>query len=519
MVDSGMPAPLMGNTFSEERVNAAFRRVRNRLRKHYPIEIVSACIKKLNEEPNDRIQHLRNYPTWRLLLLIKWTLIYGDYLAPGRKILTVNSFNYLLNLMNDFEGTLRHPGEYENIFLFFRNMAFQQFWLQHEFNMATYSRQNMLFSRLDDSHPFKKRFSDKCGISMREFIELAMMMMTRFTIEKMNHVTLEWFRNVANQYEMGTMKKFLDLLSVDLDVLRAKLAREKQDNRKVSYEAYEMSPLRDTPILYHTPRYYPFSKELLGRCLEHFIYDSLRSENHNEFMDKFGPIFESYVGYCITKTNIKFYSEQKLAQIIPGVGKLVDYLMVNKDDRVFIDAKGVEMAYLGMVGHQPEIITDKTRTSIVKGIQQGLETASRLSSLGQLDGVDLSSGKNYLLVVTYKSMYVGNGMDFYQYVAKGLLDRIVTQEGYKLTIPFERMYFLSIEEFELLTGGISSGEIELSELLDHAVKSDSLPQSKKFEFSQHIFDKYHQSKVPAWLKDEAEYLLECCRARFENGRN
>lgn len=517
MVDNGIAADSIKNQFSEERVNAAFRKVRNRLRKYHPIEIVSACIKKLNEKPIDYIQYLRNYPTWRLLLLIKWTLLYGDYVAPSRKKLTVNNFNYLMNLMHNFEGTLRHPSEYENIFLFLRNMAFQQFWLQHEFNIATCSRQNMLFGRLKDNHPFKQQFIEKCGMTIREFIELAMMMMTRFTIEKMNYVTPEWFKAVANQYEIGTIKKFLDLLSVDFNSLKDKLIREKQDNRKVSYEAYEMSPLRDTPILYYPPRYYPFSKELLGSCLEHFIYDLLKDENHNEFMNSFGPIFESYVGYCISKTKVKFYSEKELAEILPSVGKLVDFLIIDKDNKVFIDAKGVEMAYLGMVGHQPEIITDKTRTSIVKGIQQGLETASRLAAVGQLDGIDLTSGKNYLIVVTYKSMYVGNGMDFYQYVAKDLLDRTIKQEGYDLKIPFEHMYFMAIDEFELFTGGISSGEFELSELLEYAVKSDSLPQYNKFVFSQHIFEKHPNIKIPAWLVDESEYLLDCCKVRFENG--
>ena len=55
MADRQMTAASTGNVFSEERVNAAFRRVRNRLRKHFPLEIVLACIKKLNEEPTDHI--------------------------------------------------------------------------------------------------------------------------------------------------------------------------------------------------------------------------------------------------------------------------------------------------------------------------------------------------------------------------------------------------------------------------------------------------------------------------------
>jgi hypothetical protein len=211
--------------FREPRVDDASRRVRNRLRKHVPLDIASACIKKLNENPTD-VKHLIKYPPWRLLLLIKWTLLFGEYLSPYRKPLTVGRLNYFLNLMHDFEGYRRHPSVYANIFLFFRNMAFQQFWLQHEFDMADFTRQNLMFGGLDSRHPFQTRFIEKCGISSSEFIELAMMLMTRFTIEEQTFVAPEWFKIVADKYEPGTIQKFLDSLAIDFDSLRQKLMRQ-----------------------------------------------------------------------------------------------------------------------------------------------------------------------------------------------------------------------------------------------------------------------------------------------------
>lgn len=499
--------------FSEERVNEAFRKVRNRLKKHFPFEIISACIKKLNEHPTDRLQHLRMYPPWRLLLLIKWTFIHGEYLSPNRKPLKVNSFNYLLNRMHDFEGSLRHPGEYENIFLFFRNMAFQQFWLQHEFSIPNFARQSLLFGRLDNRHPFQKRFTEKCGISTPEFIELAMMIMTRFTISKQKSVTSGWFRTVADKYKLGTIQRFLALLSIDFESLKEKIIKE-QSNRKAQYEAYEKTPLRETPLLKHNAKYYPFSPELLARCLETFIYDALRSDGPNDFMNKFGPIFEKYVGNSISNTKIKYFTEKELSDILPGKGKLVDYLLMDEGNKIFIDAKGVEMSYLGMVGHQPEVITDKTRTSIVKGIQQGFEIARRLESINKIGEVEIGNGNDYLIVVTFKDMFVGNGLDFYEYVAKDTLNKLISQYGGMAPIPFEHMYFMSIDDFDLLTGGIASGEIELTKILEHAVKSDALWETKKFTFEQHIYDMYPKTKAPVGLVDESKYILDCCRLRF-----
>jgi len=76
------------------------------------------------------------------------------------------------------------------------------------------------------------------------------------------------------------------------------------------------------------------------------------------------------------------------------------------------------------------------------------------------------------------------------------------------------MYFMSINDFDLLTGGIASGGIDLIQMLEHAVKSDKLPESKKFDFEQHIYDKHPKTKPSRWLVDESKYILECCRLRF-----
>ena len=77
---------------------------------------------------------------------------------------------------------------------------------------------------------------------------------------------------------------------------------------------------------------------------------------------------------------------------------------------------------------------------------------------------------------------------------------------------------MSIEDFDLWTGGIAIGDIDLIQLLKHAVISDMKPETKKFEFSQHIFDKYPKTRFPYWLRDECENIYESCKARFEEGK-
>ncbi len=504
--------------FSEETVNEAFRRVRNRLRKHFPLEIVTACINKLNEHPKDKIQHMRFYPPWRLLSLLKWTILYGDYLNPNRKHLDINSFNYLVNLMHDLSGKLRLPTQYENYFLNLRNMAFQQFWLQHDFNMAQFARQSLLFGKLGDKHPFNSKFLEKSGITITDFIELAMMLMTRFTVEKQRSVTLNWFRTVANKYESGTIQKFLNLLSIDFDSLRIKLSQGQRSNSKVSYEVYERSPLRETPLLKTDTIYNPFSPELLARSVETYIYDTLRSDAPGDFMNTFGLIFQKYVGTSISEIGVEAFDENGIRRIYPGPGKSVDYLLIHEGTKIFIDAKGVEMSYLGMVGHRPEIIENNAKDSIIKGIHQGFETARRLEDWERKRGIEVDENNNYLFLVTFKDMFLGNGLDFYQYVAKERLDKLIEDLGGRRMIPFEHMYFLSIDDFDLLMGGVASKEIDLKQMLEHVVKSDASIPTKKLSFEQHVYDKYPTVKAPARLIDESKHILDCCRLRFDSSK-
>ncbi|MEW6142914.1 MAG: hypothetical protein AB1597_07170 [Chloroflexota bacterium] len=446
---------------------------------------------------------------------MKWTLLYGEYTSIPRRALTVGNFNYLLNLMHDLEGHLRKPSEYENMFLFFRNMAFQQFWLEHEFNMLDFARQSVLFGKLDPAHRFQASFLEKAGIPLPQFIELAMMLMTRFTVEKKGSVTPEWFRTVVKAYEAGTIERFLTFLSADITTLRVKLGQTRDPNRKVSYEVYEKSPLREMPLLEYHGVYYPFSPQLLARSLETKIYDTLRKDDPQGFMNTFGPIFERYVGGSLSNIGAPVIPEQELARVVPSVGKLVDYLVVDGETTVFIDAKGVEMSYLGMVGHQPEVIKDKTGNSIIKGIEQALGTASRLEGINEIAGVPIRNGNKYLIVVTFKDMFVGNGIDFYEYVAKETLDRIVSRYAGAAPIPFGHMYFVSVDDFDMMVSAIVSGATDLTRLLQQAVADDALAATKKFTFGQHVRKICPEVESPKWLYDESKSILDRCACRFD----
>lgn len=466
---------------------ASFKIVRNRLRKYFPEDIVLACVAELNNKSRDRLERLRQFPPWMLLLLAKWALLHGDYLSPNRRHLATNEFNSLINLMHDFGGAARLPSDYAHWWLFLRNVAFQQFWLQIPPNGGTLARQNDIFCRLPENHEFQTSFKAKTGLSICAFVDLSFLLLTRVLTSNEPFVEKTWFAPIAGLYPPEVVDRFLALISADFSSLSRMVGQLENQSRSMLYEYYERTPLLRSPLLRIAQRYYPIAPEVLFRCLETFVYDSLRDIDPEKFMQRFGAVFERYVRKTLEYMHPDVITEKRLEEVLPGTGKVVDFSLLEKDTILLVDAKGVEMHYLGMIGHRPEIVRDKTKASVIKGIQQGFETAIRLRQLGELNGVRIDEAKLFLMIVTFKDLYLGNGLDFYESVAKETLDALASKYR-ELPIPYEHMYFVSIDDLDLFSECVRRGPESWSQRILMARGADAVGQTKKFTFGQHIKD-------------------------------
>jgi hypothetical protein len=406
--------------------------------------------------------------------------------------------------MKDLSDAVRRPREYDNIFLFLRNVAFQQFWLQEMLAAPRLSRQSIMFGHLEQTHSFRNEFFDQVGVTIEDFIQLGIILLARFfDPQSQIFITEDWFRSVEHGYGTDTVRAFLRALSLDLGSLREYLEEIEKVPHSVSYEFYEQTPLKRYPLLRYDDKYFCYCRNLLFHALQTFVYDTLRSKDPSAFMQKFGRgIFEQYVRKSLSYIGVSFLAEEQLRNHLGRDGKIVDFLLADGETNVFVDAKGVEMGYLGMVGHRPEVIQDKTKSSIIKGIVQGYDMARRLSNTQRIGGFSIGTKDNYLLVITFKDLYVGNGQDFYKYIAEEKLDEIVKEYGGKCWIPFENMYFLSIDGLDLFAQCIKDGKVGLTEGLRRAVEADKNSSTKKFVFRQHVFEICPDGKVPQYLEDE-----------------
>lgn len=336
--------------------------------------------------------------------------------------------------------------------------------------------------------------------------------------EKTSSLDMSFINALKHIYPDETVDGFFSALSQDVQGIQEYL-RSRGDKSNLTNEYYEQSPLKRFPLLRFGERYFCYSYHLLYHSLQSFLFDALRANDPQRFMREFGLIFEDYVKRCLVPTKLPCLSEKQLEQALGVQGKVVDIVAVDDDTNIFIDAKGVELTHLGMVTHLSDIIRNRTKDSILRGIEQGFETACRLANITSIDGVNLGGNVPFLIIVTFKDLYIEQGQDFYDLYAKEKIDELAQKFEGKHWIPLDHMYFMSIDDFELFLQCSTETQKSLTYILKQAVLADRNPMSAKFLFRMHVSQECPNLPVLEHLDNEYLSWIERIEIRFGGSTN
>jgi hypothetical protein len=306
------------------------------------------------------------------------------------------------------------------------------------------------------------------------------------------------------------IEAYLQLVSKDLTGTRDLLVELKDRRLSIDNEFYEQSPLKRCPLLRIDDRFYCYSPTLLIQGISSYIYDLLRRVNPEFFMSKFGGIYEAYVERGIEYAGLEYLPERKLARILGSRSKVVDFLIVDGGANILVESKGVEMPPIGMLTHLQDVVRDRTKSSIMKAIIQAYDAWSVLKDHERVDSLKLGNGTPYLMVVTYKDLYIGNGTDFFRDIAPEFLTELMSHYDVKALIPPEQMYFISADDFDFMVQAIHSGT-PLAHILAEATKVDTDPHTKKFVFRDHIQRLAPGAGIPDFLNREFESTMDKIR--------
>lgn len=419
------------------------------------------------------------------MLLIKWTFV--DPLANTwltRPDITQGELQTLLQEIYELSDTGSRPDEYEDVRLFMRALAYQQFFHQTENGLLDIARQEQIFARVPVNHYFKTRFLREVGVSISDFLRLAFAVIA-IVKKRQPIINRETLFGLCPPFAPAAVDAFLNAISVEVRALPSELRALDLDLRHAN-EFLLPTPLLRFPLIKVDGQYCCVSPHVLERSLGHFIYDYLKRADVGSFNNPFGKSFERYVGEQIRRSGLAWADENELLKLLPGQGKVVDFVVADGDSNVLIDAKGVEMAQRGMAALRRGDVRRATQTSLIKAFEQGHEVAARMAKIGNAHPVIRSRSSTYLLAVTYKELYIGNGITLAGVIGESELAKIRAQYDPCHLIPEKNIYFLAIQEFEELMSLVGSGKIGLVEALNRAKEADSDPLTHKFNFELHI---------------------------------
>lgn len=475
----------------EAKAYATFKTLRNRLRKFRPEEVVHYCIRQLNPGRSFEWTEVAQRPPWLYLLLIKWVVVYGDFLSPARRVFSERDAEEIVAALHEIWGQ-DLPSCYDNEYLFFRARFQQQYWWQELFLVPDMSRQYILFFDLEPEHHFSATFRAIHDTDLKTFLELSFALMARFAESRTTTVDERFFANLAPAYPPGTIPAFLSILSRDLESLGRELTLRPIFG--VLNESIEPTPLLRYPLLKEENRYHCYFVHLLFRTIQNFVYDTLRAADASAFTSKFGPIFERYLEHGLSHAGLGYMTESVLATKLPPRSKLVDFAILSDEAAILIDAKAIQFTYPGMLARTSATLADKASTAL-KAVDQGFTVAANLKASGAIE----ETCPLFLLVVTYKDLLLGSGRKFYDNATKDTIDGFAAAHDGIHPIPVDHIFFLSINDFDLLMEHIRSSGIRLADFLHKAVQDNAGVGTGIFVFRTHIPNVLSDPKYPGYL--------------------
>ena len=463
-----------------------YKPIRNNLRKYTVSSILEVCAEKINSFNTDDLNGLLALP-WLWIVVLKWALMDSGRPTGKQREMRPNDLEALEMLVVKLSNYSRLPDDYKPIALYSRAMIYQQYTYQHFVSLKGIMRQREMFSKAKDNDYFKTEFSSKYGLELDTFLKLSAFLVA--ILESRGIYKFHVHDLPIAKFRFNDFENFLTAISIDIDLVGSQFNELSSPYRRPA-EFLEQTPFLNFPIIKCGLEYWCVSRRVLSKSLDYFVYDALKRTT--KFPDRFGRRFETYVGDVIQRSKLPFRTEGDLKKVLGPQSKLVDFLIHSGRENIFVDAKGVELADRAKFTHLSDVLKGAIKSSLLKAVEQGQEVKINLDSASDCSWGVRSQPRNYLFVVTYKSLYIGNAL-FLDHLIHGEVVRILSSYSECSRIPLENIYFFSIDEFESLMHLVGSGKITINEAMERAKEADSNLETEKYYFAAHLstWPEYH----------------------------
>lgn len=474
----------------------AYREWRNRARKYTAASIVSKAFDALGHVDVNSVEGLRHAP-WNLLLIVKW--IFQDRSMTSRTPIGDQAFWELRQALWKFpeRTTLTTDG---SSYLLFRLLTNPQMGFQRRLTRG-FIRDAALLNAMQPNSVVRRHFTAKTGLEPSEFIDFGYALFAQIEKSGSRHVDTGYFGPLAKAYGSQKIRRFLANISATPDELTDFFRSLPDSSKKVVSEYFEFPAIKRYPLLNINGTLQYWHKSVVYRCLEDYVHMVLSGDE--AVVRKFTSAFESHVVSESVRLGSRFHGETELKGWLPHGSKVPDGLLAFDDANVFIESKAGAYGEGFMTLGSQAILRDRT-AAIVKAIEQGRAAASGLRAKGSAPASITGKDTDYLLVVTNRELALGSGAKLTAMFPEGR--KLQSAPGN--TLPLERIYFLSIDDYErMVSACVSDPTVQLPSLLESFVRADSDPRAAVFFFNQHLDEaQVGRSTSPLLVEAEEEVL-------------
>lgn len=155
-----------------ETFNDGIKDIQSTIGRYSALSVFTAALRYLYAPAENELHQASKQP-WLIMLMIQWT--YLNPLANNdshRPAITHAGMLELLQKILDLTDTGTMPDEFDDVRLFMRALAYQQFFHQADTALYDIARQRLIFSKVPENHYFKTRFLNRTGVSVSNFLNL-----------------------------------------------------------------------------------------------------------------------------------------------------------------------------------------------------------------------------------------------------------------------------------------------------------------------------------------------------------
>lgn len=479
-------------------IEEAHKSIVNRLRRYSATSIADMALHLLWNPPARKVDELQTMP-WLTLLLVKWALQDNGVSLRVGKPIPQSELDRLRQQLWDLQS--EGEGGKPNIWLMLRTILHVQLEFQRRETWA-FLRWPALYDRLDPGSTNRRQFREVMGMEPSAFLDMTYGLYAAVLDGKMP-LDPDWLAPYRPKYG-ANVDRMYELVARDLPGLRAELQRDVAQKIRGRQELYEFPYLRRFPFLrLRDGRLHCWHPLVFARGLEDAVH--LRMANlGKDYIDAFSLVYEKYVTELATTCGMPALDEVAYKEKVGGHSPSVEAILQGDDCNIFVEAKMSLFADDVLLQDNETAIYQKTKR-LREAIKQGWRVGALVRDPASGFGSCFQANQDFLLVVTSRELIIGSGDALQRLYAPGAFD--CPDEGARARLPLSNVFILSIDDFENAMGCVTSGEVNLSNVLKEAVVANQRGDTARMFFSDFI-GKYTKRWTQPALLSEARRAAE-----------